>query len=228
MRLELFGQGLIFGLAIAAPVGPIGVLTIRRTLVGGLLLGLLSGLGAATADAIYGTVAVLGLTAVSDFLVQHQTWLQLIGGLLLLYLGIQTLRAKPVDSEQFSVNSVHCSAKREMLAEDPIDNLQLTIDHSQLKKAYFSTLFLTLSNPVTILSFTVVFAGFGMGNQASGSGSLLVAGVFLGSALWWLILVGIVTAVRGKLNKNAFRFINILSGLILTGFAIALLAGLLV
>ncbi len=105
MSMELFRQGLLFGLAIAAPVGPIGVLTIRRTLVGGMLFGLLSGLGAATADAVYGSVAALGLTAVSAFLIQHQPTLQLIGGLFLLYLGIQTLRAKAVDSEQLTVNS---------------------------------------------------------------------------------------------------------------------------
>jgi threonine/homoserine/homoserine lactone efflux protein len=222
--MELFTQGLIFGLAIAAPVGPIGVLTIRRTLVGGLLLGLLSGLGAATADGIYGTVAALGLTAVSDFLVRQQTWLQLIGGLFLLYLGIQTIRSKPVNSKQYSVNS-------KPAPDNSIDNLQLTIDNSQLTffRAYASTLFLTLSNPVTILSFTAVFAGFGLGSQASETGSdiTLVAGVFLGSALWWLILTGVVTAVRGKLNARSFRLINIASGLILVGFALALLVRLL-
>ena len=220
MSMELFTQGLLFGLAIAAPVGPIGILTIRRTLVGGLLVGLLSGLGAATADAIYGTVAVLGLTAVSAILVQHQPTLQLIGGLFLLYLGMQTLRAKPVNSEQFSVNS-------DALAEDKLHHSPFTIHHSQLKKAYASTLFLTLSNPVTILSFTAVFAGFGLGSQAdsAGSGFMLVVGVFLGSALWWLLLTGMVTAVRGKLNDSAFRAINLASGLLLIGFAITLLVG---
>lgn len=204
MSMELFTQGMIFGLAIAAPVGPIGILTIRRTLVGGLLVGLLSGLGAATADAIYGTVAVLGLTAVSAFLIQHQPTLQLIGGAFLLYLGIQTIRK-------------------------PVNNSQLIIDNSQLKifPAFLSTLLLTLSNPVTILSFTAVFAGFGLGSQADGEGSgfMLVVGVFLGSALWWLLLTGMVTAVRGKLNDSAFRAINLASGLLLIGFALTLLVG---
>lgn len=202
--MELFAQGVIFGLAIAAPVGPIGILTIRRTLVGGLLVGLLSGLGAATADAIYGTVAVLGLTAVSAFLIQHQPTLQLVGGLFLLYLGIQTIRK-------------------------PVNNSQLIIDNSQLKifPAFLSTLLLTLSNPITILSFTAVFAGFGLGSQTEGGGNgfMLVAGVFLGSALWWLMLAGMVTAVRGKLNDRAFRAINIASGLLLIGFALMLLIG---
>ena len=222
MGIELFWQGLIFGLAIAAPVGPIGVLTIRRTLVGGLLFGLLSGLGAATADAIYGAIAALGLTAVSDFLVQQQTWLRLIGGLFLLYLGIKTIRSKPVNSEQDMVNE-------EPLPSGKLHHSPFTSHHSQFEhlRAYTSTLFLTLSNPVTILSFTAVFAGFGLGSRASGTGAgiALVVGVFLGSALWWLILTGMVTAVRGKLNDRAFRLINIASGLILVGFAALLLVG---
>ncbi|MFO7683003.1 MAG: LysE family transporter, partial [Chloroflexota bacterium] len=151
------------------------------------------------------------LTAVSDFLVQQQTWLRLIGALFLFYLGVQTLRAKSVNSVQFTVNS-----------EPPA---VAAIHHSQLSHAFFSTLFLTLSNPVTILSFTAVFAGFGVGSQSggAGAGAALVAGVFLGSALWWLTLTGLVTAVRGKLNDTLFRAINVLSGLILLGFALALL-----
>lgn len=226
--MELFAQGFIFGLATAAPVGPIGILTIRRTLVGGLLFGLLSGLGAATADAVYGTIAALGLTAVSAFLIQHKPTLQLIGGLFLLYLGMQSLRAKPVTSKQYSVN-------RNAYTDTSIDNSQLTINHLQLKKAYASTLFLTLSNPVTILSFTAVFAGFGLGSQTKSAGSsiILVIGVFLGSALWWLFLTGMVTAVRGKLvhqgklNERALRIINLISGLILVGFSVLLLGNLL-
>lgn len=215
--MELFAQGLIFGLAIAAPVGPIGVLTIRRTLVGGFFFGLLSGLGAATADAIYGTIAVLGLTAVSTLLIQYQLALQLIGGLFLLYLGIQAIRTKPVNSKQATT-------------VDQLHNSSFTIHNSPFTpfRAYASTLFLTLSNPITILSFTAVFAGFGLGTHTNnaGSGLMLVSGVFLGSALWWLILTGVITAVRGRLNDSAFRGINIASGLILVGFAIALLAGL--
>lgn len=220
--MELFVQGLFFGLAIAAPVGPIGILTIRRTLVGGLLFGLLSGLGAATADAIYGTIAALGLTAVSAFLIQHQPTLQLVGGLFLLYLGIQTLRAKSEDSDQLSVNI------------DPSAGSQLHNAQFTYLRAYASTLFLTLSNPVTILSFTAVFAGFGLGSQANSPASsfLLVLGVFLGSALWWLFLTGLVTAVRGKLihqgqlNQRVLRLINLVSGLILIGFSALLLGNL--
>jgi len=226
--MELFAQGLLFGLAIAAPVGPIGILTIRRTLVGGFLFGLLSGLGAATADAIYGTVAVLGLTAVSAFLIQHQPTLQLAGGLFLLYLGIKTLRTKPDNNEQFSVNNVQSTI---ISAPTAVSQFH----HSQFKyfRVYASTLFLTLSNPITILSFTAVFAGFGLGSQTStGSSILLVVGVFLGSALWWIFLTGLVTAIRGKLvhqgrlNERAVRIINLVSGLILIGFSALLLGNL--
>ncbi len=207
MDVSLFWQGLIFGLAIAAPVGPIGVLTIRRTLVGGLLVGLLSGLGAATADAFYGSVAALGLTAVSTFLIEQQLWLRLFGGLFLMYLGLKAMRQPALANSQ---------------ADAPQPDMGYLA-------AYTSTFLLTLSNPVTILSFTAVFAGFGLGSRVSGAGAglQLVAGVFLGSALWWLTLCGVVTAVRARLSPAAYRLINIVSGLILAGFGLALLLSLL-
>ncbi|MBK8988799.1 MAG: LysE family transporter [Chloroflexi bacterium] len=206
MDNPLFWQGLLFGVGIAAPVGPIGVLTIRRTLTEGLLIGLLTGLGAATADALYGSVAALGLTAVSNFLIQYQTWLRLGGGLFLLYLGLKTLRLPAATNAPQSA------------ASNP--KSQIALLH-----AYTTTLFLTLSNPVTILSFTAVFAGFGLGSQTHGAGAgvQLVLGVFLGSALWWLTLCLAVTAVRARLSPTVFRLINLASGLILIGFSLALL-----
>ena len=212
MNNTLFWQGLLFGLAIAAPVGPIGVLTIRRTLTEGLVIGLLTGLGAATADAFYGTVAAWGLTAVSDFLIHYQTWLSLLGSLFLAYLGLKSLRQPAASTDT---------------PPSEIRNPQSAIAYL---RAYASTLLLTLSNPVTILSFTAVFAGFGLGSQSDGAGSggQLVLGVFLGSALWWLILCGGVTAVRTRLSATALRLINIASGLILIGFSVALVGGLLV
>ena len=98
MHLPLFAPGLLFGLAIAAPVGPIGLLCIQRTLNQGRLAGLLSGLGAATADGFYGSVAAFGLSLVSDFLVAQQRWLQLVGGLFILFLGLRALRARPAET----------------------------------------------------------------------------------------------------------------------------------
>ncbi len=137
MDLAFLFKGLVIGFSIAAPVGPISVLCIRRTLAKGRLSGIVSGLGAATADAVYGCVAVLGLTFISNGLINQQVWLRLIGGLFLCYLGIKTFFAKP--------------AKRTALAGG-----------NSLAGAYTSTFFLTLTNPMTILFFAAVIAGFGL------------------------------------------------------------------
>jgi threonine/homoserine/homoserine lactone efflux protein len=159
-----FVRGLAIGFAIAAPVGAIGLLCIRRTLTNGRLAGFISGLGAATADAFYGAVAALGLTAVSGAMVNHQNAVRLVGGIFLLYLGVRTALSQPAV---------------ETGAGSP----------RGLAVAFGSTLALTLTNPTTILSFAAVFAGFGLGTAAAdrGSAALMVGGVFLGSALWWLL-----------------------------------------
>lgn len=189
--------GLVIGFSIAAPVGPIGVLCIRRTLAEGRLNGLVSGLGAATADAIYGAIAGFGLTFISDLLVKQQLWLRLFGGVFLCFLGVRTLLAKP--SEKPSIEK-----------------------RTSLFGAYGSTFFLTLTNPVTILSFAAVFAGIGLGSTIVdyGSAGLLVFSVFAGSALWWLILSGSVSLLRKKVTSKVLRWINIVSGAIITGFGI--------
>src|SRR5687768_14230986 len=169
MDLDLFPRGLLIGLAIAAPVGPIGVLCIRRSLVDGRAVGFATGLGAATADALYALVAALGLTAVGRALSEQAVWIRLVGGLALCYLGVKTLRAVP-------------SVVGEVRA-----------GHVRLVRAYATTVGLTMANPATILSFAAVFAGLGAGPESAAEGSgwaamALVVGVFLGSALWWLIL----------------------------------------
>lgn len=206
MSLPLLFKGLALGLAIAAPVGPIGVLCIRRTLAEGWALGLAVGLGAATADAVYGAIAGFGLTAVSGFLVNQSRWLGLLGGLFLLYLGGRTFCSVP--------------------AERPAN-----LGRSGWWPAFGATAFLTLTNPLTILSFVAVFAGFGLAEAGAtrdywGAG-FLVAGVFLGSALWWLILSSSVAWFRHRLTPGALRRINQLSGLIILGFGLwALFCGL--
>jgi threonine/homoserine/homoserine lactone efflux protein len=206
MSLPLFFKGLALGLAIAAPVGPIGILCIRRTLAEGWALGLAVGLGAATADAVYGAIAGFGLTAVSGFLVNQSRWLGLLGGLFLLYLGVRTFRSVP--------------------AERPAN-----LDRSGWWPAFGATAFLTLTNPLTILSFVAVFAGFGLAEAGATrdywGAVMLVVGVFLGSALWWLILSSGVAWFRNRLTPSALRRINQLSGLIILGFGIsALISGL--
>ncbi|MFZ2489784.1 MAG: LysE family transporter [Anaerolineae bacterium] len=204
MGASFFLRGLALGFAIAAPVGPIGVLCIRRTLAEGRLAGLVSGLGAATADALYGLVAAFGLTFISNVLLSWQSGIRLAGGLFLLYLGIKTLLAPA--------------------AERPAE----TQGRGWLGN-YTSTLALTLTNPITILSFAAVFAGLGLGS-ASGNylgSAVLVAGVFSGSALWWLTLSTLVSLLRSRITPTGLRWINRISGVVILGFAIAALAGLL-
>jgi threonine/homoserine/homoserine lactone efflux protein len=202
MELNLLVKGIVIGFSIAAPVGPIGVLCIRRTLAYGQITGLLSGLGAATADALYGCVAGFGLTFIASFLLDQQDWLTLVGGIFLCYLGIKTLLAQPAQAA----------------AE--------TRPGWGLLGAYLSTLFLTLTNPATILSFMVIFGGLGLG-QSSGSylsAGLLVLGVFSGSALWWLTLSSGVSLFRSRINGERLRWINRLAGLIIAGFGLVILS----
>lgn len=201
MDSSIAWKGTVLGFSIAAPVGPIGLLCIRRTLAQGTLAGFISGLGAATADLTYGFVAAFGLTAVSGFLVGHSTWIRIIGGLFLCYLGISTFRSNPATESP----------------DSPETNLFLS---------FGSTFLLTLTNPMTILSFLAMFAGLGLASSAAPGyrdGALLVAGVFFGSALWWFLLSGITVLVRHRFTSEAMRWVNRLSGLLIFGFGIAAL-----
>ena len=202
MDVGLFLEGIIIGFAIAAPVGPIGVLCIRRTLAEGCASGFVSGLGAATADATYGAVAAFGLTLITDFLLGGTSWLRLVGGAFLLYLGIKAFLASP--------------AERAAEARG-----------GGLLGAYASTLFLTLTNPTTILSFVAIFAGLGVGAASDAlSAALLVLGVFLGSAAWWLMLSGGIGFFRSKLSTGGLRWVNRVSGTIIAAFGVLALSGL--
>ena len=200
MDITLLFKGLVIGFSIAAPVGSIGVLCIRRTLAEGGLSGLLSGLGAATADAVYGTIAGFGLTIIASFLIRQQNWLSLLGGCFLCYLGFKTLRAEP--------------------AGQPV-----SVKKEGLIGVYVSTFFLTLTNPATILSFTAIFAGLGLANAAGSyrAAIVLVAGVFVGSALWWLMLSGGVNLFRTKFTHDRLVWVNRLSGILIAGFGLFIL-----
>jgi len=197
MDIVFLIKGLIIGFSIAAPVGPIGVLCIQRTIAHGRASGLLTGLGAATADGFYGAVAAFGLTVVSNFLVGQQFWFRLIGGIFLLYLGLRTFLSKPAEKTA-------------------------TENHQSLFSDYFSTVFLTLTNPTTILSFVAVFAGLGLGSTNGDilSAILMVVGVVIGSALWWLILSGGVSLFRTKFNVSSLKIVNYISGVIITVFGL--------
>jgi threonine/homoserine/homoserine lactone efflux protein len=195
--MAFFIKGVLIGFSIAAPVGPIGVLCIRRTLADGRNSGLISGLGAATADAVYGSIAGFGLTIISGFLLDQQIWIRLLGGVFLCYLGIKTFFARP--SDQAAV-----AQGRGLLSD------------------YISTFFLTLTNPMTILSFAAIFAGLGLGAAAGdfNSAGVLILGVFSGSAAWWFLLSGGVSILRRQFGQRTMRWVNRISGLIIFSFGI--------
>ena len=196
MALPFIIKGLAIGFSIAAPVGPIGLLCIRRSLAEGRRIGLATGLGAATADAGFGAVAGFGLTAVSSFLVGQRLWLGLLGGLFLCYLGARTFLSTPA-TQAAQVGS------------------------KGLLSAYLSTFLLTLTNPMTILSFAAVFTGFGLGaSRDYQAATALVAGVFIGSALWWLLLSSGAALFRSRVNSTWLQTVNRVSGVIIFGFGV--------
>lgn len=196
----LLVKGLVIGFFIAAPVGPIGILCIKRSLAEGRMQGFISGLGAATADAVYGCIAGFGLTAFANFLIAQQMTLKIIGGLFLCYLGLSTFLSKPALQE-------------------------VRIQEDNLLGSYLSVFFLTLTNPMTILSFVAIFAGLGLSTTSNYlSAMMLVVGVFLGSALWWLILSSLANGFKEKLNSKGLQWVNRFSAFILLGFGIVTLS----
>jgi threonine/homoserine/homoserine lactone efflux protein len=200
MHFSFFAKGLIIGILINAPLGPIGLLCVQRTLSKGKLYGLMSGLGAATADAIYSFIPAFGLTLLSSFLVDHHAWFRPIGGLFLCALGIKALLSK---------------SKKTAIPETRISHFG----------AYASTLFLTLMNPLLLLVFIAIFAGLRIVNSSANYGSsvLLVAGIFIGSGLWWLLLCSIASAFREKLTSDNIMWIKKISGLIIIAFGLLVL-----
>ncbi len=194
--LSFWLSGLVLGFSIAAPVGPIGVLCIRRTLASGRLVGFVSGLGAASADAFYGSVAAFGLTTISEALIGARLWVHLIGGAFLCFLGLRTLLSVPASRPPQS-------------------------EGRGLLGAYASTLGLTLTNPATILSFAVVFAALGVTQGAGyGAASWLVLGVFCGSTCWWLLLSSAVGILSARIGPTALRWVNRVSGALLLTFGV--------
>jgi threonine/homoserine/homoserine lactone efflux protein len=182
---------------MAVPIGPIGIMCIRKTLAEGHARGLIIGLGAATADAFYGSIAAFGLTFVSDAIASQHFWLRLIGGGLLLFLGIRTFRAK---------------------RKAP----KIPSDNKGLLGSYVSSFLLALTNPVTIFAFVAVFAAFGLGHRLFiVSACILVVGVFAGSCLWFLALGYVATLFRKKLDAGGLSWVNRISGglIILSGVA---------
>jgi threonine/homoserine/homoserine lactone efflux protein len=194
--MEHLLKGLAIGFAIAAPVGPINLLCLRRSLGDGRRVGFVSGLGAAAADTTYGTIAAAGLTTVTAFLAGHRFWLQSLGGLVLLAFGFHTMRTH--------------APRREAAAP---------VHVGRLRDAFVSTYMLTLANPLTIIAFTGVFAGLGLGWQAGRTAEALqlIGGVFLGSSLWWLVLALLAGTFGRHLDNGMLRWVNRIVGGAITG-----------
>lgn len=201
-EIHILLESFVIGLAIAAPVGPIGVLCIQRTLAYGVPHGFVSGMGAATADAAYGMFLALGLVALTEFLVGASDVLAIAGGAFLVYLGVRTLQTSVRDVSAYDV-------------------AQAT---PGLLVAYTTTLALTLANPLTILAFVGIFAGIGDAvDGAMASSWLIVLGIFLGSASWWLTLSAGVGLLRARIRPGWLVWINRLSGVVISGFALRIL-----
>lgn len=190
--LILFLKGMVLGIAITAPVGPINILCIRRSLGQGMKSGLYTGLGAAIADTFFGAVAAFSLTQVSDFLKAHQNTLQFIGAAVFLFMGTMLLRSKPPkdsDPEPKKLSDFH---------------------------AFTSGLLLTLHNPTTVFAFLVAFAAINLGEHLSFAGSSLATfGVFIGSMLWWVTLSGISSKLRSRFNREHIHKLNLATGVLL-------------
>ena len=197
-----FLQALWIGLAIAAPVGPIGLLVIQRTLDHGRVVGLATGLGAAVADACYGAVGAFGVAAVMSALQAARVPLALAGGALLLWLAWRSWNAVPAE------HAARVSAA------------------PGLGASFAATFVLTLSNPATILSFIAIFGAMGARHVQPLAPVPLVLGVLLGSALWWLLLSATVARLRHHVGVRARRWVGRGSAVLLSAFALWQWAGL--
>lgn len=194
----IFLKGLILGIVISMPMGPISILCIQRTLFYGVKIGLLTAIGSALADGVFSCIAAFGLTAIADFLTGYQTWIHIIGAMFLIYLGISMLRSAP----------------RKIEAEVTRSTTSM--------RALISAFFLTITNPITIFSFMAVFAGIGMGSAQGGYNDalLLVLGIMTGSTLWeFTISMGVKLIFQRRINETLMRIINYVSGSTILAFA---------
>jgi threonine/homoserine/homoserine lactone efflux protein len=197
MDLGIFVRAVLVGLAMAAPIGPVNVLCVQRTVAHGRLVGFVSGLGAAAADALYGFVGGVGVSFVSDFLMRQRLWLRLGGGGLLIVMGLRMLIARPVREARPDT--------AQTLAAD-----------------WLSTFVLTLSNPTTIFTFGAVFAGLGMAEAPKSpvNAAQMLLGVFTGSGLWWLVLSQGIGALRSRILEDATRKIDVVAGVVVLGMGV--------
>jgi threonine/homoserine/homoserine lactone efflux protein len=200
MDLSLFIQGIIIGLTLAVPVGPISLLCIQRTIADGRLHGIISGLGVATADSFYAAITVLGLTVISGLIIAQHYLFRLLAGIILILIGIRVFMSVPTG----------VSAKSE---------------HETYLKDYLSMVAIAIANPLTLVFFVVILPGFGVGIQGTTflPAAEFVAGVFFGSMIWWVILCGSVGSVRSRISVKNLGLINRISGLLISCFGAGML-----
>ncbi len=195
--LEIFLKGIAAGMIIAVPVGPVAVICIKRAIYYGIPGGLSAGMGAAVADAFFGAVAGFGIAAVSHFLIQQEHWIRGIGGLILVVLGV-------------------------LFFFFPGAPPQKGASRAGLAGTFFTTFMLTLTNPITIITFLTIFASLGLAGVplSYGTAGVLVAGVFLGSAIWWLSISLAVLMARGHIGVAWMPQVKRWSGLLIFAFGI--------
>lgn len=199
-ELMVLLQGVVLGIAIAAPVGPIGLLCIRRTVEHGPMMGFTTGMGAAVADTIYGAIAAFGVSAAVGYLRDHQIAFQLVGGIFLMVVAVRTFRQSPAAEER---------------------EAEAAPDSRTWVGGFMTGLSLTLTNPATIMAFIAIFAGFGLGGDLGRfDAATLVLGVFIGSSLWWLTLSSIVATIRHRFSDRRLTMLNHCTGVALAGFGI--------
>lgn len=199
-----FIKGVFVGFVIAAPVGPVGVMCIHRTICQGKIAGYVSGLGAALADTFFGAIAAFGFGFIAGPLIDHNNWLRFVGGSVLCLIGLRSLlsrRAPPL----------------------------ATRDRKDLLSDFGSAFLVTLTNPITVISFAAIYAAINiphLGEQLRW-GMALTLGVFAGAAVWWLLLTAVAGAFHGRVAERGIVWINRISGAIILVFGILLLISLL-
>jgi threonine/homoserine/homoserine lactone efflux protein len=199
MEMGLFFKGIVVGIIIAMPVGPVGTLCVQRTITEGKINGFLTGLGATTADVIFGFIAAFGLTVVSNFLIDQQEWIRLLGGIIICLIGVKVffLETQKKITPTKSPNHIN---------------------------AFGSAFLIAITNPITIITFVVMFAGLGLvvgSNSQYGSASLTVFGVFVGSGFIWLTLWGMSLIFRERFDFGRMTWVNKIAGIVIFIFGIS-------
>ncbi len=202
MDISFIIQGITIGILVSVPVGPVAVLAIQRSLNKGFKSGFITGIGAASADIIYAVIAGFGITFISDFLIDNQIYIRIVGGLFLIFIGFKIFSSNP--------------AKQIRKHRTKGNNYF---------KDFLTSFFVTVSNPLTILAFGAIFASFNMVDKESGFISIfvLIITVFSGALLWWVALTAITTIFKNKIRLRNILWINRITGMLIILFAILLI-----